>query len=60
MRGTAPQQESTTLLLCSSLPESPLLMTSDEFVCQKPLRPSNQIQLSISQDLEHFFMVVGI
>ena len=59
MRGTAPQQESMILLLCNSLPESPLLMTSVEFVCQKPLQPSNQIQLFISQDLEHFFMVVG-
>lgn len=55
-----PQQESMTLLSCSSLPASPFLMTSAGFVCQNPLHPSDQIQLSISQDLEHFSMVVGI
>ena len=60
MSGITHQQESMTLLSCSFLPESPLLMTSAGFVCQKPLHPSDQIQLSISQDLERFTMVVGI
>lgn len=60
MRSITPQQECMILLLCSFLPESPLLMTSAGCVCQKLPHPSDQIQLSISQDLEHFTTVVGI